>query len=1213
MKQVFKLLLLLLVGLTLMGRRASAQGPLLKPGDAVVTCEAFNPGDPPFGIMHIQNANTAPLNVNWMPPMTHPATWTRANYGEVFGIAIDPTGDIYLTTTSSFSTHVYTGAGSGAVFKISGATGLLVPGWPVVLPNDPVVQPGLGNVYYDPDHGFIFVTNMEDGKIYQINATTGVIGLTYDPFAPDGGSPGFAPRGERLWGIGYLKTPTDNGKLYFGRWQEDMTHPSSTLSNEIYSVALTPTGNFVAGPPTLLITLPPLPTQNFSNPVSDIEFSSSGLMLVGERSMSSDNAVGAHEGRMLEYKLTGGLWGLTTHNFDIGAIAVFGTAKTNSAGGVDYGYRGYDSLKGQTQNCDSMAWSTGDALHFGPDYIYGMQGLPETGGSILNSVLIDFDGITTTLAKYQIGDVDIYKNCSVTLPNPCLQKQLQLQADPNTPAGGCCWILNLTNTYSATFWSQIQLNVITGATFGSASGPTGWTVGLTPLNVNFTPPGYMPLGGSTFRFCLVPTAALQKIQVVWIGKDGTRCYDTLTMDCPTPPHLCATLTNLSVACGPIVNGQRTYTTRFNIWNTTNLPFTISSASVVVTSPAGVSFSPPAFGFTTVNPGGTSIPLNGVLYGGHAGDKVCLAITVCNARRDTCCKFDTCFTLPKCPECCDSLHISFGPIKQSYASDGSVTLAGLVTSNPTLLRSFNATIVSATQSTYCPGSAWAGRIPVAAYFTAGTFTTTPALSMSPLGTGTLTWGSNPTGVTVVNAPLSLKIKFPALPGARCRDTIVYCVKYTYTDVACRTCDTTVCYTIVRYGNSIIVINPDGGGVIVLPNGFPVSPADGGDRDGGKTKDGSDGGVLSANDAKPVRITMNSNTNGTLTIDNPALQPGDDPNSNITITGVLIEPEVGVDLTAFTDNTTGQSGQIIDRVASITGMQQPIGSGQSRSFALIYNNPLNITVFRNYVQIQYTVGSNQNDVYEVTMIINARTPAGTGGDVLAVDNGISLTNVRTYGLKFDNGNSTGDKIARVVVTLGSGDDDAIMAVGPGIDKTRAGMKAFRGHDAQLSPLLLSEEPDAAAADALPLNPLAHVTPIYVTVCGGTDQDVTLNYSTYNEAGDVVSTGTITANAPLSARSSGISDNAVTGIGTLSCIPNPVTNQATLQYTLPKAETMVWITVTNGLGREVLQLLNGTPVSDGSHELTFDVSKLASGTYYCTIRTSAFTQTRSIQIVH
>ncbi|MBT4585140.1 MAG: hypothetical protein HOC93_08695, partial [Phycisphaerae bacterium] len=54
-------------------------------------------------------------------------------------------------------------------------------------------------------------------------------------------------------------------------------------------------------------------------------------------------------------------------------------------------------------------WGSGDSLEFGPDYIYGFQGMPITGGTILNSVLVDYQGNVSswTEDKKMLGDLVI--------------------------------------------------------------------------------------------------------------------------------------------------------------------------------------------------------------------------------------------------------------------------------------------------------------------------------------------------------------------------------------------------------------------------------------------------------------------------------------------------------------------------------------------------------------------------------------------------------------------------------------------------------------------------------------------------------------------------------------------------------------------------------------------------------------------------------------
>jgi serine protease AprX len=59
-------------------------------------------------------------------------------------------------------------------------------------------------------------------------------------------------------------------------------------------------------------------------------------------------------------------------------------------------------------------------------------------------------------------------------------------------------------------------------------------------------------------------------------------------------------------------------------------------------------------------------------------------------------------------------------------------------------------------------------------------------------------------------------------------------------------------------------------------------------------------------------------------------------------------------------------------------------------------------------------------------------------------------------------------------------------------------------------------------------------------------------------------------------------------------------------------VTISLTNALGQEVAQLVNGT-VAAGSHEVKIDASKLADGTYFYTIHAGNFVRTEKVTVTH
>ncbi len=111
------------------------------------------------------------------------------------------------------------------------------------------------------------------------------------------------------------------------------------------------TGDYVSGSARLEITMPVLSTQVYSNPVSDIEFSQKGTMLIGERTMFGDmgpcvaDGYWAHQSRILEFPRTNlGFYNSNVFNFHRVGISASPWNGFNSAGGVDYDYEIADSL-----------------------------------------------------------------------------------------------------------------------------------------------------------------------------------------------------------------------------------------------------------------------------------------------------------------------------------------------------------------------------------------------------------------------------------------------------------------------------------------------------------------------------------------------------------------------------------------------------------------------------------------------------------------------------------------------------------------------------------------------------------------------------------------------------------------------------------------------------------------------------------------------------
>ncbi len=78
-----------------------------------------------------------------------------------------------------------------------------------------------------------------------------------------------------------------------------------------------------------------------------------------------------------------------------------------------------------------------------------------------------------------------------------------------------------------------------------------------------------------------------------------------------------------------------------------------------------------------------------------------------------------------------------------------------------------------------------------------------------------------------------------------------------------------------------------------------------------------------------------------------------------------------------------------------------------------------------------------------------------------------------------------------------------------------------------------------------------------------------------------------------------------------PNPFNPRTTIVYSVPRESTVV-LTVYDLLGREVRILVNGERKHAGTYAIPFDGANLASGTYYYTLRTEKFQQTKTMVLV-
>jgi hypothetical protein len=428
-----------------------AQFPLTS-GQVVATSDA-QPSDEFVVRVFDTNPALAATDTNWTARQFHnefngnPSDdWTRANLGHVFGVTVDdaPAPNIYVAAASFYQSQPAGGpGGNGAVYKLDGTTGAISTF--AVLPN---TGPALGDVCYDRLHvlnkGF-YVSNFEDGKIYHLDATGTIVGA-FDPFAPDDGSAGFAPLGERVWALQVYNTR----ELYFSVWLADdsawaPTWPTSwppqgtnVPNNAIFRVGLHPiTGAFI-GPVVLVKVMPLINGQAYSHPVSDLAFSHNNRrMLTTERSMGGTTVTNAHFARTIEWAGGGpGNWYVnwvpfTANQYFTGKYLF----SANAAGGGDYA-------------CDQSVFATVDAMHLSfstgdVDSIYGMQWIPAGGNTLATATttsrLVDFDGelFLGGAAKYHLGDLDVVRpSCAFDWYDFCVPKTNSQGCGPKIAADG---------------------------------------------------------------------------------------------------------------------------------------------------------------------------------------------------------------------------------------------------------------------------------------------------------------------------------------------------------------------------------------------------------------------------------------------------------------------------------------------------------------------------------------------------------------------------------------------------------------------------------------------------------------------------------------------------------------------------------------------------------------------------------------------------------
>jgi len=433
------------------------------PGQVAVATQFRDFGSgPALFLVDIGDQTAAPVGgppiSNWNTQRyTHP-TWDIPTLGAVFGNTFDGAGNIFVAHTTVYPNwfvnfDLVGFGGAGAIYRINGATGA-IDGTPFkVLPQqvDPSLSPtapypGVGQLDFDCTRNLLIASNFEDGRIYTIHASTGVVhafdfatGSAAGPMngngnqlAEAGDAPGAAPLGERAWAV---KLAGD--RIYYSVWSQDSGASVGAGPNTVRSVRIDAAGAFLPSSDRLELATQPYAPGYPTNPISDISFDNECCMLVSERSMFGLSDSSAHASRTMRFcfDAAAAAWS-TPITYDVGHDWGPHNYGTNSAGGVDFvlGSNG------------PQVWSLADAVQISASpFIYGLTAQPVAGGGESNGPAVDLDGDTTQFMKYQLGSLDI--TCwDAAQSLPCEFDTGSIRCVPNSDGTmGYIWNVTVTN------------------------------------------------------------------------------------------------------------------------------------------------------------------------------------------------------------------------------------------------------------------------------------------------------------------------------------------------------------------------------------------------------------------------------------------------------------------------------------------------------------------------------------------------------------------------------------------------------------------------------------------------------------------------------------------------------------------------------------------------------------------------------------------------
>lgn len=643
-----------------------------------------------------------------------------------------------------------------------------------------------------------------------------------------------------------------------------------------------------------------------------------------------------------------------------------------------------------------------------------------------------------------------------------------------------------------------------------------------------------------------------------------------TIDTVKPPTPCIKVEAFKIECGTLnPDGTQNYNISLNASS-------CSPATLLISSPDGT-FSPASFALssspwnisTTFNYNSSNNPIviHYTLICGneHCRDSIYLDVPPCDNE-------------PPSKKCCEKFNSKFdNPTITTNSSTGFVALSFGLSAGPSNIQKFTATIVSAQLRKVCPNApgAWTR---IFGDITGGSLAPTPAAGpqLLTIFSREAVWGPGECISWKNGANLSLSMLFPPFSGAKsCRDTLMFKIRYAFTDCECITCDTVITYTVIR-----------------KPTFFPWD-TDISDINIGKLKSKlAREANFQSNQPDYTGVIMESANKGDFWIISP-----DNEENNVTITGIeLISPVVPLNSLTY----EGSPGFIEGNVAYVP---LNVTRGKSAAINLTFNNSKSIMQFGINVRFIYKIEGSEELNFTDPIEFIAKVP-DAAPDKMDIDIQTKPASVKTYAIYFNNLNGYNQNVAAIGLKPQAGMQ--ILAVGPA---------SMTGEPAYLLPRKQDDGSyliSSAADGVLGIEPKETVRPIFVTISGVPEENGKLEFTTYDINAEVLSSGSMILDMPISKVQNDIIDNEG-AINITSIVPNPAGNFATLTFRCNSPVSNVKINVVDLLGRNLLTLEN-TPsyLESGVHIYTVDLSKLVSGTYLLNVQTQNSTVSSRLTII-